>query len=244
MSTPPQLYPFAVPFIAARWSTAYTGSGGSLAYSGDAAAVTDVVDLTVSAASVGSVVSRALASAGARETGTRSRWPDARGDVMVRVDFASGNTDADGAALVGLGGDKTSQAWCALRCGGDGNCRIVDSTGADLTTDVMGPDSGERTGGNLWLRFLRSESGVAAAWGVAYDSDSFPEVWFYCGVVSSVAALQSSQGGAPIIGAITTGGAVAAGLTVRATGVILGVDTGREADGRHAGAPRVRALDA
>ena len=69
-----RVYPFAVPFIAGRWSTSYGGSGGASSYGGDASDATDVVNLTVSAGSVGSAVSRACGGAGGYLRGTAEGW--------------------------------------------------------------------------------------------------------------------------------------------------------------------------
>lgn len=206
------LHPFALTLTAPHWLTAYGGTGGSIAYSGDTTGggvgnPTDTATFSVSAGSVGSAVSRAREASGA----LTSRWPDNAGDVAVRVDFTSGSTDADGAALVGIGDPANGGGWCAVRCGGDGNCRIVDSSGVDHTSDVSGPSPSETAGGNLWLRFTSTPVGVAAAWGVAYDTDSMPATWHCIGVACTVDAVNAARGGAPVLGAVTTGGGVAGG---------------------------------
>jgi len=222
----------ALPLVAARWLITYGGTGGSSSFGGAAATFDDVLNLTVASASVGSSIARARPYPGA--------WPRMEGDVMARVDFTSGNGDADGAILVGIGGPLSTDSWVALRCGGDGNLRLVDSTGADHTTDVAGPSSGERTGGNLFLRLTRTPVGVVGLWGVAAGADHFPLTWFPAGVVCDVDVLNASQGGAPMIAVYSTGGGVSGGVTVQVSGVgvfgrslvALGGSVAIDSDGR------------
>lgn len=228
------LHPFALTLTAPHWTTSYGGTGGSIVYSGDATGggvgnPTDAVSLRVSAASVGSAVSRGREAPGE----LASRWCDNGGDVAARVDFTSGSTDADGAALVGIGSPSSGGAWCAVRCGGDGNCRIVDSTGADHTTDVSGPSPSETAGGNLWLRFTSTPVGVAASWGIADGPDAMPATWHCVGVACTVDVVNAARGGAPIIGAIATGGGVAGGLACEFSCIALAGPTALAArDGR------------
>lgn len=221
----------ALPLVGTRWAVSTSGTGGSSAFSGDVTVPSDVLDLSVSSGNAGMAIARARTSG--LTTAAENPWPRQEGDVMARVDFTAGNTDADGAALVGIGGFLSSSAWVALRCGADGQCRVIDSSGADITTDVAGPDSTERTAGNLWLRFTRTITGVVAAWGVAVDSDHYPETWFTVAVVcDDLSALANSQGGTPILGAIATGSGVAGGLTARFSGVGLFGASARVCRGR------------
>ena len=208
----------SVPIAAWRWRVTFAGAGASHLFSGAPESFDDALSLAVSSGAAGTALARAVRpAAGAAPIG----WPRDEGDVMVRAVITAGEDDADGAILVGLGGPKSTDGWVALRCGADGTWRLVDSSGADLTMDVVGPSVEALTGGNLFLRIARAAVGVVASWGVASDADHYPLTWNPVAVATTVDALYRSQGCVPVVGAKTTGGGVSGGFTFQVTGVGL-----------------------
>jgi hypothetical protein len=150
------------PMTGAAWTDS-TPAGTSLAWSGG------VLTLGVDAGTTGGP-----STLNASGNGSPEWW-----DVMCRVDLVSG--DGESSANIGLfaGADASNNFIWVLYCDGSYKIgRFVATVYSDLVAHTAPNQisSGQRTGGQLWLRLSRSPIGLAASWGVG-TSGAVPTAW-------------------------------------------------------------------
>ena len=100
-------------------------------------------------------------------------------DVMIRCAVTSGNGEASGNIGLFAGRDATNCfIWVFYADGGYKIGRFSGGVYADLVgrTSANQISSGQRTGGQLWLRLSRSPMGLAASWGVG-SAGATPSAW-------------------------------------------------------------------
>jgi hypothetical protein len=144
-------------------------------------------------------------------------------DVVARVDITAGDGANNTRVILQAGVDANNLYALALYA--DGTLEPGRTVGGAYTSGgtAAGPDSGQRTGGQLWMRLSRRVTGVVASWGVG-AAGALPVTW--ATVVTpdtSAAGLTATCGTYVRIIHTTFGGGVVAGfsadvLAIRLTG--------------------------
>ncbi len=143
-------------------------------------------------------------------------------DVAVRVKVLTGNSSAQTRVRLVAGASASDAVAFELDTdGGAISYRVASASATDITT-TTGPTSGQRTGGELWMRIRGGDSGYRTLWGVG-ASGALPTTWTVAQSRSSDAAAAVTWGVhcQVLVGTLDT--SVASGLTVD----VLDVRAGR-----------------
>lgn len=132
------------------------------------------------------------------------------GDLAIRVQVVVGDGSLYG--RIGFTVGQSSTANVSINLWPNGNIEAgsyAAPTFYSLAT-VAGPDSGQRTGGELWLKIGRAPGSVGFAWGIG-SAGALPTTWASV-AASSDAAVLSRGGGryVEVFGLTTTSVAVTA----------------------------------
>ena len=98
-------------------------------------------------------------------------------DALARVNFVTGNGEPKLNAAIWAGNNASNAA--ILICYANGSLTVGHLVGGSWTalrSGVSGPSSGQRTGGQLWLRLSRRLATWAAYWGVG-TAGAVPTSW-------------------------------------------------------------------
>lgn len=142
-------------------------------------------------------------------------------DFMCRVDVVAGDAVIHGNLILWAG------HGVALGSPTDGILFILNSSGTvevvyksvssdfSLLSATAGPDAGQRTGGNLWMRITRSPTALACHWGVG-TAGAVPtsSQWTTVYAGSNVTALNVSRGYGARVDINTFDGGISGGYTV------------------------------
>jgi hypothetical protein len=135
-------------------------------------------------------------------------------DVAIRVDVVAGDNSAQTRVRLVAGPSASNNV--TLEMDTDGNVisyRVVSSSATDITTVAGATSSGDRTGGQLWLRIRGGDAGYRTLWGVGSGGDP-PTSWSIAQSRSSDAASAVTWGThcQVLVGTLDT--SVGSGLTV------------------------------
>lgn len=144
-----------------------------------------------SAASCGSSKAAYLASGQWYDLAARIRVIAGDGSSATRVGFA-------------VGPSASSNVSINLWTSGTVECGYFNGATYTAFAFPAGTSSGDRTGGELWLRISRTPTGVAFAWGVG-SAGARPTTWTVIHVATSAVALLHSGGKRLELFALTTG---------------------------------------
>ncbi len=132
------------------------------------------------------------------------------GDLAIRVQIITGDTVTTG--RIGFTVGQSTNANVSINLWPNGNIEAGYYNAPTFTSLVVtaGPDSGQRTGGELWLKIGRTPGSVAFAWGIG-SGGALPTTWTTVGVSTSNAALLCASGRyVEVFGLTTTSVAVTA----------------------------------
>lgn len=132
------------------------------------------------------------------------------GDLAIRVQVLTGDGSSVGRVGVVVGRAQTDTVSVMLWPNGNIECGSYTSPTFYSLAIVAGPDSGQRTGGELWLKIGRAPGAVSFAWGVGTGGE-LPELWTTVAASSDAAVLTRASGGyVEVFGLTTTSAAVTA----------------------------------
>jgi hypothetical protein len=137
-----------------------------------------------------------------------SQW-----DVAVRVQVLTGDGSAQTRVRLVAGVGASDNVTLEIDTNGSAiSYRVASSSATDIST-TTGPTSGQRTGGQLWLRIRGSDSGYRTLWGVG-SAGALPTSWTVAQSRSSDAAAAVTWGVhcQVLVGTLDT--SVSSGLTV------------------------------
>jgi hypothetical protein len=120
-------------------------------------------------------------------------------DIAARLDFVAGSGGGV-PANVSLWAGRDSSNAVLVQAYADGNVGAGGFVGGsyfNLASRFAATSSGDRTGGDLWLRISRSRTGIAMYWGVGAGG-AVPTSW------SCIYASSAVSGAAPSPGALTS----------------------------------------
>lgn len=135
-------------------------------------------------------------------------------DFAVRAEYSTGNGSSQAALSLASGSDGSN--YISLGCYADGSLSWGYLLGGAWTTlgSGSGPNSGQRTGGQLWLRLTRRAGLVAFAWGVG-SAGSLPATWTVVGTYATAAAISAAGGTYRVLQAVCYSGAtIPSGLLI------------------------------
>ena len=141
------------------------------------------------------------ASCGVEASGylDRGEWYD----LAIRVDVVTGDTSSATRLVLTAGQSSAANVSTILWANGTIEWGHYGSGSFTSLGTTAGPDSGQRTGGQLWLRITRTPTGVAFAWGVGSASVR-PTTWTTVGVSTAAAVLARAGGTYAQIAVLTT----------------------------------------
>ena len=177
-------------------SDAMTGSGWTaLSASGGASATWGSSKFACvcplgSAASCGSYKTGYTASAEWYDVAIRAQVLSADGSTLTRAGFS-------------IGGSSSSNVSINFWNNGTVECGHYDGSTFTSLTSTAGPDSGQRTGGQLWIRITRTPTSVAFSWGVG-SAGALPTSWTTVHVSTNATVLLRSGGSRLELFALTT----------------------------------------
>lgn len=166
-----------------------------LAISGGASAAWGASKLTLTCPS-GSAASCGVEQAGYLPSGESY-------DVAARVDVTAG--DASSLTRLVLTAGQSASANASVILWSDGTVEWGHYGSGSFTSlgTTAGPDSGQRTGGQLWVRLTRTPVGIAFAWGVG-SAGALPTEWTTVGISTAANVLARAGGRYVQIGGLTT----------------------------------------
>lgn len=135
-------------------------------------------------------------------------------DVCARIDFVSGNGESYTNFVFALG-SSFSDCIMWVNTGGGNNYVGRRDGGAWTTVASSAPSgisSGDRTGGQLWLRASRAPTGVVFFYGVG-SSGALPTRWMIVRTITNEAAIAAALGQYVRLGIDTSSG-IAGGFTL------------------------------
>lgn len=124
-------------------------------------------------------------------------------DLAVRFQVLTGDGSTLTRAGFSIGGSASSNV--SINFWNNGTVEAGHFDGATFTSLVStaGPDSGQRTGGQLWLRVTRTPTTVAFSWGVG-SGDALPTSWTTVHVSTNATVLLRAGGKRLELFALTT----------------------------------------
>jgi hypothetical protein len=171
------LGPFADVMTGSGWSS-LTTSGGASASWGSSKLTLDCP--LGSAASCGVEKSSYLPSAESY-------------DIAMRVDVTAGDASTLTRLVLTVGQSSSANVSTILWSSGTVEWGSYGSGSFTSLGSTSGPNSGQRTGGQLWLRVTRTPTGVAFSWGVG-SGGALPTSWTTVGTSSSATVLDRASG--------------------------------------------------
>lgn len=115
------------------------------------------------------------------------------GDLAIRLDVVVGDTLTTGRAGVVVGQSSAENVSVNLWPNGNVECGHYGSGSFTSLATVTGPDSGQRTGGQLWLKIGRTPGSVAFAWGVG-TGGARPTEWTTVAISTDATVLTRASG--------------------------------------------------
>jgi hypothetical protein len=115
------------------------------------------------------------------------------GDLAIRLDVVVGDTLVTGRAGVVVGASSAANVSVNLWPNGNVECGHYGSGSFTSLATTAGPDSGQRTGGQLWLKIGRTPTSVAFAWGVGSGGD-LPEQWTTTAISTNTTVVSRASG--------------------------------------------------
>jgi hypothetical protein len=137
----------------------------------------------------------------------------AQWDVAVRVQVLTGDGSASTRVRLVAGVGASDNVTLEIDTNGSAiSYRVASSSATDIST-TTGPTSGQRTGGQLWLRIRGGDAGYRTLWGVG-SAGALPTSWTVAQSRSSDAAAAVTWGVhcQVLVGTLDT--SVSSGLTV------------------------------
>jgi len=132
------------------------------------------------------------------------------GDLAIRVRVVVGDGSSAGRIGFAIGRSAAANVSINLWPSSNVECGHYGSGSFSSLATVAGPDSGQRTGGQLWLKISRTPTGVAFAWGVGSGGE-LPEQWTTTAISTSTTVLDRASGTyVEIFGLTTVSAAVTA----------------------------------
>lgn len=115
------------------------------------------------------------------------------GDLAIRIDVVVG--DGSSAGRIGFAVGQSPTANVSINLWPNSNVECGHYGGGSFTSlaIVAGPGSGQRTGGQLWLKISRTPTSVAFAWGVGSGGE-LPEQWTTTAISTSTTVLDRASG--------------------------------------------------
>jgi hypothetical protein len=133
-------------------------------------------------------------------------------DALCRVQITAGDGAANTRLILQVGTDADNLYALALYADGTLEPGRTVATVYTSAGTASGPSSGQRTGGQLWLRLSRRTTGIAAYWGVG-SAGAVPTSWtLVVPPETGVAAIGAAQGTYFRIVHTAFGGGVAGGF--------------------------------
>lgn len=132
------------------------------------------------------------------------------GDLAIRVQVITG--DGSSAGRIGFTVGQSTNANVSVNLWPNSNieCGSYAAPTFYSLAVVAGPDSGQRTGGELWLKIGRAPGAVSFAWGVGTGGE-LPEQWTTVATSTDAAVLTRGSGRyVEVFGLTTTSAAVTA----------------------------------
>ena len=132
------------------------------------------------------------------------------GDLAIRIDVVVGDGSSAGRIGFAVGQSPTANVSINLWPNSNVECGHYGSGSFTSLATVAGPDSGQRTGGQLWLKISRTPGAVSFAWGVGSGGE-LPEQWTTTAISTSTTVLDRASGTyVEIFGLTTVSAAVTA----------------------------------
>lgn len=134
-------------------------------------------------------------------------------DVAIRLNVVAGDGSAQTRVRLVAGASASNNVTLEIDTNGSAiSYRVASGSATDIST-TTGPTSGDRTGGQLWLRIRGGDAGYRTLWGVGSGGD-LPTTWTVAQSRSSDAASAVTWGVRcqVLVGTLDT--SVASGLTV------------------------------
>lgn len=115
------------------------------------------------------------------------------GDLAIRVQIITGDTVTTG--RIGFTVGQSSTANLSINLWPNGNIEAGYYNAPTFTSLVIvaGPNSGQRTGGELWLKIGRTPASVGFAWGIG-NNGALPTTWTTVVTSTAAAALVCGSG--------------------------------------------------
>ena len=124
-------------------------------------------------------------------------------DLAIRVDVVTGDASSLTRLVLTAGQSSAANVSTILWTNGTIEWGSYGSGSFSSLGTTAGPDSGQRTGGELWLRLTRTPTGVAFSWGVG-SAGALPTTWTTVGVSSAANVLARAGGTYVSIAVLTT----------------------------------------
>lgn len=115
------------------------------------------------------------------------------GDLAIRLDVVVGDTLTTGRVGVVVGASSAANVSVNLWPNGNVECGHYGSGSFTSLATTAGPDSGQRTGGQLWLKIGRTPTSVAFAWGVGSGGE-IPEQWTTTAISTNTTVVSRASG--------------------------------------------------
>ena len=125
-------------------------------------------------------------------------------DVAARLQVIAGNGSSATRVGLGVGTSASSNVSIDLWTSGTVECGHYDGSTFTALAFPAATSSGERTGGELWLRISRTPTSVAFSWGVG-TGGALPTAWNVIHVSTNATVLLRSGGKRLELFAHTTG---------------------------------------
>lgn len=135
-------------------------------------------------------------------------------DFAARVEYAVGNGATQATASLTSGSDASNYASFGAYADGTLSYGYLLAGAWTTLGTASGPSSGQRSGGQLWLRISRRSGALVFAWGVGV-SGALPTAWTVAGAYATAASLTASAGTYRVLQATCYSGAtIPAGFLV------------------------------
>lgn len=114
-------------------------------------------------------------------------------DLAIRVDVVAGDTSNLGRLVLTAGQSSSANVSVILWPDGTIEWGSYGSGSFSSLGTTAGPNSGQRTGGELWLRLTHTPVGIAFAWGVG-SAGALPTSWTIVGISAAANVLGRAGG--------------------------------------------------
>ena len=141
------------------------------------------------------------------------------GDLAIRVQVITGDGSSAGRIGVTVGRSTNDTVSVMLWPNSNIECGSYSAPTFYSLATAAGPDSGQRTGGELWLKIGRTPGAVSFAWGVG-SAGALPTYWTTIATSTDAAVLTRGSGRyVEVYGLTTTSVAITADVLAVAQGL-------------------------